>query len=273
MLDISWSIKSCSLFLIQLIWNHVVKKLKTKPFVSTIEAKIHLVMAGVSLLAYPILQTAFQFINPNFSTIAPQFVSHFENLLIGGFCFIMSNRFKKLVASQSGFHSKAVSRIQYYITLNQLLGLCVWMDGLFLFTINIDAVHKLTSPKTSTFPFIALSKFWLDFCTKLFNFGFIHTYPIAFLILFPFGSSQQEETNMNNGNAGKATTDELSSHKGARKSNLDPKSSMHREELKSDPDLNNPSSLYKASGSEFSNVRKISEHDSPSNLSKFSEYK
>ena len=209
MLDISWSLKSCSLFLIQLIWNHVVKKFKTKPFVSTFEAKLHIILAIASLLAYPILQTSFHIIDDRFSTIAPQFVSHLENFLIGIFCFAMSYRFKKLIHQSSGFQTKAMSRIRYYINLNILLGLSVWMDGLFLFTINVDAVHKTLNP-TSTFAFIANSKFWLDFCTKLFNFGFIHTYPIAFLILFPYGSGQADGNTTGN-NFGTNTRNEDSS--------------------------------------------------------------
>lgn len=214
MLDISWSLKSCSLFLIQLIWNHVVKKFKTKPFVSTMEAKIHVVMAIVSLISYPALQTAFQAYNPNFSTIAPQFVSHFENFLIGFFCFAMSYRFKKLIASSKGFQGKAISRLRYYMSLNILLGISVWMDGIFLMVINVDSIVKLTSTpeQQKTGNFIGNSKFALDFLTKLFNFGFIHTYPIAILLLFPFGSGVNESTAGNgiSGPNGNRTADDNS---------------------------------------------------------------
>jgi hypothetical protein len=151
--------------------------------VKTWEIRLHTVLSIFSLFAYPTLQLTFTFVlNGTYSTIAPQFVSHLENFTIGILCIMMNKRLAKLKTNT--INRSSASRLSYYIALNYLLAICVFLDGGFLGVINLDSVIPSK--------YIATHKFLLDFFTRLFNFGFVHTYPIAILLLYPSGISISE---------------------------------------------------------------------------------
>ena len=143
----------------------------------SVESKPHYhALIVVSLVLYPLLQFIFLY-DALLSTITPQFVSHFENVCLAALCIYTARRFDAL-RQKLPPGTRNVQVLEHYSHHNRKLALCLLGDGLFLFFINIDNVGpKIITP----------NKFWLDLFTRVFNIGFVMTYPTAIDLLYPGG--------------------------------------------------------------------------------------
>jgi len=179
-LNVSWSLKSSSLFMLIATFNHVSLSRFNIKFMSTTEFKICRLYSLVSILLYPIMEWSFSY-NELLSTIMPQFVYHVECAVIVVLLQLTNFRIR-LLHDSSTQSEKIAERLTWFIHLNDLLSIIVFFDFIGLFIINVDIVAGQT---------IYHNKFWTDLLTGIFSFGFDFAYPIVIIILFPF---QKEST-------------------------------------------------------------------------------
>ncbi|RKP16701.1 hypothetical protein ROZALSC1DRAFT_24978 [Rozella allomycis CSF55] len=173
--NLAWGTKGSAMFLIQLTWHHVSKQYAAKTdFLSSREIQVFKLVSVISIVMYPLLQFAFV---PGtlLSTITPQFVSNAQLLVASVLSWYTSKRFSKLKEGLP-VNSRGSQKLTHYIQKNRLLGVYLFMEGFFLFVINLDYF---------TTKYTMHSKFLLDLLTRILNFGFVMVYPTALELLFP----------------------------------------------------------------------------------------
>jgi len=179
-LNLSWTLKSSSVFLALAVWNYAVcNMVNLKNFHKSLEFKTYTFWSLVSFVLYPILAVVFQN-NALNSTVAPQFVYHCECFL-EAMVMIRTNR--KFLEFCEGRHKDAVvARIHDYIFLNRLLIFTVLADGVALFIVNVDIISH---PVVAASRVIYNDKFATDFLSAIFSAGFVLTFPLVVLNLHP----------------------------------------------------------------------------------------
>jgi len=199
-LNLAWSVRTSALFLLQAFWSHIVRPYTGGSqaggdFMSSREFRTYQVASAISLILYPTMQGLFLALQrPDLSTIAPQFVSHFEGLLVAVLCAITIKRFKRLLRSLRPLRTGCVPLFKYYIRMNSLLLIAIIMDSGSLFIINVDVV--------TTGGQLQRHKWAFDLLTRIFNFGFSSIYMIMFFILYPLrGAGELAAGSHNNGSS------------------------------------------------------------------------
>jgi hypothetical protein len=186
-LNVSWSLKSSSMFLALAVWNFLVCKLmKYNDFHKSLEFKCYTFYSLLSFALYPTLMILFQH-DPLYSTVAPQFVYHLECFMLA---IIMTRTNRKFLQFIQGMtKSTTVERINHYILMNRLLIATALADGVTLFIINVDIMGN---PKDTTQRLVYNNKFLTDALTSIFSAGFILTYPLVILNMHPLVSTGKE---------------------------------------------------------------------------------
>lgn len=179
-LNVSWALKTSALFLALAVWNFAVCNLvNLKHFGKSFEFRTYIVYSIISFTLYPILAEVFSN-NVLFSTVVPQFVYHFECVTLAVLMIFTNYRFNEFCQGKNP--DVVVVRIKSYIGLNYLLICAALLDGLSLFVINLDIVlHPTASSKRLVYN----SKIATDILTVMFSCGFVVTYPLAILNLYP----------------------------------------------------------------------------------------
>ncbi|KAJ3092412.1 hypothetical protein HK102_007609 [Quaeritorhiza haematococci] len=147
------------------------RKVANATFVGSTEFKTYLIYSGLSLAAYPTLQFAF-ISDYTKSTVYPQIYFSFECAVILILCIYTDYRLRRITGSVA-----TLQRLAYFIELNVLLSVAVFMTSIGLLVINIDI---LTTPKL-----IYQNKLVTDVLIKIFNTGLALLWVMMILILYP----------------------------------------------------------------------------------------
>ncbi|RKP17080.1 hypothetical protein ROZALSC1DRAFT_24565 [Rozella allomycis CSF55] len=184
--NLAWGTKGSAMFLIQLTWHHVSKTYAGKTdFLSSREIQIFKFVSVISIILYPLLQ--FVFIPGTvLSTITPQFVSNVQLLAAAILSWYTSKRFTKLKQTLPN-NSLIGPRLNHYIQKNRVLGAYLFMEGFFLFLLNLDFI---------TAKYTMHSKFLLDLLTRILNFGSVMVYPTALDLLYPLDVLKGQNTSI-----------------------------------------------------------------------------
>jgi hypothetical protein len=199
-LDLSWTLRTSAMFLLQAFWSHVVRPYTGggrtgSDFMSSREFRCYQVASIVSLILYPTLQGLFLALDEvSLSTIAPQFVSHAEGILVAFLSVITIRRFRRLIRSLRPLRTGCVPLFRYYIRMNILLIIAIAMDTGCLLIINLDTVINQGQ--------LQRHKWAFDLLTRVFNFGFTATYMIMFFILYPIHGAGELAANTYTSSAG-----------------------------------------------------------------------
>lgn len=109
------------------------------------------------------------------SAFVPLLLYLFQILVLIALTVLANKRFQRL-KHQLPNETSAQQRIKYYSTMNNYLALSLACIFIGLSAVTIDAI---------TTDILFYNKFLLDFFTKIFNFGFCMSFPIALFILVP----------------------------------------------------------------------------------------
>jgi hypothetical protein len=176
LLNVSWSLKSSSLFLALAVWNYAVcSMVNLKNFHKSTEFRSFAIVSFLSFCLYPTIMIIF-WNDSLYSTVAPQFVYHMECFFVALIIIRTNRRFLAFLQGQQ--KGSVVSRIQSYIMLNRLIICTVLADGLCLFIVNVDIMGHPTASKDRL---VYNNKLATDILTTLFSAGFVMTYPLVIL--------------------------------------------------------------------------------------------
>jgi hypothetical protein len=179
-LNISWSLKSSSMFLALAVWNFAVcQMMKFKDFHKSLEFRSYTFYSIASFVLYPVLMLLFED-DPLYSTVAPQFVYHLECFILALIMIRTNRKFFQFIKGMP--KTTTVDRIGHYIMMNRFLIATVLADGIALFIVNIDIMGN---PKDSSKRLVYNHKFATDVLTDIFSAGFITTYPLVILNMHP----------------------------------------------------------------------------------------
>ncbi|KAI9136548.1 hypothetical protein BKA69DRAFT_141922 [Paraphysoderma sedebokerense] len=178
MFTLSMTMKTSCCFLITAFFNHLSQSIVQGGFMSSREFKAYQAYGIFSLIAYPVLTAPLQRIDQVMSAILPQLFYSTECMILTGLCLYNNYRLKKLVKNASGkgtIQNKSSERISFYLLANNLMAICVFVEGISLYMINIDTITTMIIYK---------NKFATDILTKTFSLGFTCCYPLIFHMLF-----------------------------------------------------------------------------------------
>jgi len=193
LLNISWTLKGSALFLLMSNWNYLFAKLTDKQFMSSLEFKFYITYSIISFFLYPALQLGF-IANPLLSTVAPQLVSHIENITLCCLAEFANYRFYK---ARLNVGANLKSTFDFWIQMNHILATALILDGVCLGIINFDIVGN--------YLVIYKSKFWTDLLSAVFNISFTLTYAVTIYILFRKDRTRKIEKDSKSLNSTKIT--------------------------------------------------------------------
>lgn len=175
--DALWSIacvsKTSALFLLMAAWNHLAQTTSNINFLSSREIQVYILYAPISIIIYFVLMGAFSS-DHVLMTIAPQLMYHVELFVLCGLVQFSAYRLRKVMARMEK-SSRGYQRLNYCTRLTPWLTFFIFTDALGLAIINVDTLGSRA---------VYNNKFWTDFWSRVFNFGYSFTYPVIILMLY-----------------------------------------------------------------------------------------
>ncbi|KAI9141845.1 hypothetical protein BKA69DRAFT_1124532 [Paraphysoderma sedebokerense] len=177
LLSVVFCTKSTAAFLLIAFWSHTGTQIGIKKaFVTSRESKLCSIWAIISVCLYPLLQYSFVS-NKLLSTIAPQFLYHFETLMIAILSTVVHLRLRRSI-QESAYGFSGVAILKHHMRCNIYLIFWNIVDLIGIASINVDA---LTTKSFNS------NKIWLDICIKLYSTGSTGVFLVMMQILYPEG--------------------------------------------------------------------------------------
>lgn len=196
--DFTISLKSSASFLLMAYYSHIVGSSARKSFMSSCEHKSYSIYSLISFFVYPalsmiFLKVEFSYLSPTtLSTVIPQMLYHCECFFFVVVCFINNLRLKRLVNTLPPDSTASIT-LRKCIATNTLLLIVILLDGVSLFSINIDILTKENR--------LVPDKLGTDMLTAIFNLGFCLCSPLEVSILFPYEETFRKTAGGSNGNS------------------------------------------------------------------------
>jgi len=185
--NIVWTTHSSSLFLLLVFLQNLAKPHKLS-LGSSREFLAYKVWAPCSLLAYPALQTLFDFVLTSvrshtlLASVAPQLANHAETAFVAVMLFRANRKLHRLAWSCDSSASSSVAALRMRVTMINLLVVFLLLDVVGLATINVD-VMLMTFEIGGGIVF--RSAFLSDLSITIFSIGLTGAYLTVLAILFP----------------------------------------------------------------------------------------
>jgi len=175
------SSKSSSLFLLLASWNTIASQVgaSDNTFMSGYEFRAYQVLSTVSLVMYPLLQIIFSY-DGILTTVLPQIVYECENFIIMNLIQITNYRFRRILKDLPP-NSPARGRLQYYVFMNNILTLWIFLDFMGLMIINGDILRPATDRQINQVG----GKMQLDFLTQTYSLGYVYCVLTIIVLLWP----------------------------------------------------------------------------------------
>ncbi|KAI8817666.1 uncharacterized protein EV422DRAFT_540469 [Fimicolochytrium jonesii] len=173
LLDIAWCTKSCAYFVMYAIFGEISAGVLHQSMISILEARILLAHSMLSCALFIVLPWIFAH-DLVLATVAPQFIYHAECFILITLGLVNIRRFRSHRRDLLDPGSKQL--LWYYIDMTWLFVTALFLDSVALFVINVDVVSRKA---------LVGSVLATDILTKIFNWGSVLSYPVAFMIMFP----------------------------------------------------------------------------------------